>query len=68
MSNTGSWIAFEHAEKTGGIGLETLRRRLDLLYPNGYDLHMTSEDGWVKVRVCLATTMRNANGIARTDY
>ena len=68
VSNTGSWIAFEPAEKPGGIGLENLRRRLDLLYPNGHDLHITAEDGWVKVRVCLPTSMRNANGIARTDY
>jgi two-component system, LytTR family, sensor kinase len=58
VSNTGSWIAFEHAKKPGGIGLANLRRRLHLLYPTGHDLDITAEDGWVKVRVCLPTSIR----------
>ena len=67
VSNTGDWIESEHANKTGGIGLENLRRRLDLLYPNEHDLQITNQDGWVRVLVYLPTSMRNANAIARAD-
>jgi two-component system, LytTR family, sensor kinase len=67
VSNTGSWIGSEHAEKPGGIGLENLRRRLDLLHPSEHSLEITNEDGWVKVKVCLPKSMRNGDGIARAD-
>jgi two-component system, LytTR family, sensor kinase len=67
VSNTGNWIESKRAEKPGGIGLENLRRRLDLLYPSEHNLEITNEDGWVKVQVCLPTSMRNGDAIARAD-
>ena len=67
MSNTGDWIESQHPQKAGGIGLENLRRRLDLLYPNQNDLMIAKEDGWVTVRICLPKSMRDANAVARTD-
>jgi two-component system LytT family sensor kinase len=55
VSNTGSWIESNLARQPGGIGLENLRRRLDLLCPGDHNLEITNEDGWVKVQVCLPT-------------
>ena len=53
VSNTGDWIESEQPRKAGGIGLENLRRRLDLLYPNEHHLMIAKEDGWVTVRIFL---------------
>ncbi len=67
VSNTGDWIESQHPQKAGGIGLENLRRRLDLLYPKQNDLMIAKEDGWVTVRICLPKSIRDANAVARTD-
>jgi two-component system LytT family sensor kinase len=67
VSNAGSWLESRNAEKPCGVGLENLRRRLDLLYPCRHKLEITNEDGWVKVLVCLPTGMENGEGTARAD-
>jgi two-component system LytT family sensor kinase len=67
VSNTGSWMESKDAEKPGGIGLDNLRRRLDLLHPGRHNLKITNDDGWVKILVCLPTGMENGQGVARAD-
>lgn len=42
---TGSW----EKDKTSGIGLTNVKRRLNLLYPNSHSLQITKEDGWFSV-------------------
>jgi sensor histidine kinase YesM len=36
----------EAKDKTSGIGLNNVKRRLDLLYGNRYSLHIEKKDGW----------------------
>jgi two-component system LytT family sensor kinase len=36
-------------DKTSGIGLTNVKRRLNLLYPNSHALQITKEDGWFSV-------------------
>ena len=36
----------ESKDKTSGIGLNNVKRRLDLLYGNRYSLHIEKKDGW----------------------
>ncbi|HXB35264.1 MAG TPA: histidine kinase [Puia sp.] len=36
-------------DKTSGIGLTNVKRRLNLLYPNIHSLQITKEDGWFSV-------------------
>jgi sensor histidine kinase YesM len=36
-------------DKTSGIGLTNVKRRLNLLYPNSHTLEITREDGWFSV-------------------
>lgn len=42
-------ITNDTKDKTSGIGLNNVKRRLNLLYSNNYSLHMTKEDGWFTV-------------------
>lgn len=53
VSNSGNWIEprGRRADGTGGTGLETLRRRLALLYPGRHDLQIKSEPGRVTVSI-----------------
>jgi sensor histidine kinase YesM len=44
----------QQAIKTkGGLGLENVRKRLQLLYPGGYDLKINDQDGWYTVQLQL---------------
>ena len=45
-------VAWEK-DKTSGIGLTNVKRRLNLLYPNSYSLKITREDGWFSVTLQL---------------
>jgi two-component system LytT family sensor kinase len=36
-------------DKTSGIGLTNVKRRLNLLYPNSHSLLITKEDGWFSI-------------------
>ena len=40
-------------ERAGGIGLNNVRRRLELLYPEKHTLDISEDDGWFKVKLKL---------------
>lgn len=40
-------------EKRQGIGIENLRRRLELLYPNRYGLDINKREGWFTVKLMI---------------
>lgn len=44
-NETGTW----EKDKTSGIGLTNVKRRLNLLYPNSHSLQITKEEGWFSV-------------------
>jgi len=56
VSNTGKWIDPNPANTLGGIGLENLKKRLKLLYPDSHSIQISSENGWVTVRIQMPTT------------
>ncbi len=43
----------EHTNKAGGIGLENVRKRLELIYPGMYDLKITNENNIFEVLLTL---------------
>jgi two-component system, LytTR family, sensor kinase len=45
FNETGEW----EKDKTSGIGLTNVKRRLNLLYPNRHSLQITKKDGWFDV-------------------
>lgn len=49
VRNTGHWLTKADEATSGGVGLENLRRRLDLFYPNSHRLKTSEEAGWVSV-------------------
>ncbi len=51
IRNSGSWSHADSSVPHGGIGLENLRNRLELLYPNRHRLATQDADGWVLVAV-----------------
>ena len=42
-----------YQNKTGGIGLENLKRRLELLYPGKHQLRIHKKDGWFEAEMNL---------------
>lgn len=55
VSNTGYWVDQAHHRPEGGIGMENLRRRLALLYPQPPEFRILKPEGWVTVEVDLPT-------------
>jgi len=51
VSNTGTWVEPNHSEPVGGVGLENLKSRLKLIYPDSHDLRISEADGWVTVTI-----------------
>lgn len=51
IANTGHWVKPDPERQTGGIGLDNIRERLALLYPNSHSMDVVSEEGWVSVRI-----------------
>ncbi len=45
--------SMETKDKTSGIGLNNVRRRLDLLYPKQHSLHINESDGWFTILLTL---------------
>ncbi len=56
VSNTGKWIEPDPAGTIGGIGLENMRRRLKLLYPEFHNFDISCNDGWVTVQIQMFAT------------
>lgn len=56
VSNTGKWIESNPANTLGGVGLENLKARLKLLYPDSHSFRVSSENGWVTVQIQLSAT------------
>lgn len=57
VANSGRWLdppATRAAGDASGVGLETLKRRLDLLYPNAHRFAITTDADEVIVRIGLA--------------
>lgn len=51
VSNSGHWLEPQAREKESHLGLQNLRHRLELLYPDRHGLDITEADGWVRVRL-----------------
>lgn len=62
VRNTGHW--FRDAGNTdGGVGLENLQNRLNLLYGDQYRLTMTEDAGWVSVAVAIPLKHEDNSGV-----
>lgn len=53
ISNSGEWLEPASREKESHLGLQNLRRRLGLIYPDNYSLEITPRDGWVTITILL---------------
>lgn len=49
--NTGRWITPDPYRQSGGVGLETIKRKFLWLYPNQHSLITFEEEGWVTVEI-----------------
>ena len=56
VSNTGKWIEPNPSNTLGGVGLENLKSRLNLLYPNSHSFRISSENGRVTVQIQIFAT------------
>ncbi|HRJ73983.1 MAG TPA: histidine kinase [Terrimicrobiaceae bacterium] len=54
VSNTGKWVEPDPADNVGGIGLQNLKERLKLLYPESHSLQISADSGWVIVQIRIA--------------
>lgn len=43
----------EQKDKSSGIGLKNVKRRLELLYPNAHEFVVKSDDGWFEIELRL---------------
>ena len=53
VRNSGEWLEPASREKETHLGLQNLRRRLGLIYPDKYRLEITPRDGWVTITIYL---------------
>ena len=53
VANTVDYSSKKNSDPVGGIGLKNVRRRLELLYPDKYQLSITEDDGWFRVELRL---------------
>lgn len=56
IRNTGHWIEPRTREKTSHLGLQNLRRRLELLYADRHHMEIRNDGGWVAVTIHIPTT------------
>ena len=50
----------ESKEFSSGIGLQNVKRRLQLMYPNTHSLRISEENGWFVVELLLQLDHRNS--------
>ncbi len=67
VRNSGHWSRDAGDARRGGVGLENLRNRLDLLYANCHRLKTTEEAGWVSVTVAIPLRCEGADGVHGGD-
>ncbi|MBN8710208.1 MAG: hypothetical protein BGO12_19945 [Verrucomicrobia bacterium 61-8] len=53
VSNSGEWLEPAPREKESHLGLQSLRDRLGLIYPEKYSLNIASQDGWVTITILI---------------
>lgn len=53
VANSGTWAKPDPHAKLGGIGLENLRKRLQLFYPDKHQVQIHAEDSWVTIRILI---------------
>lgn len=63
VSNTGAWVPPGHG-RSSGLGLATLRRRLDLLLGRETSIDVETDDGRVNVVVRMPVTSRQSASVA----
>ena len=56
VANSGAWLkpGGARGRGVGGTGLENIRRRLALLYPNTHEFEISGQGGWVVARISLS--------------